>query len=112
MADVSEFDERRRLRRLQRNEDLFQALNRRLEQRVQDARDVDPLRDDPDDPIRYLCECGSRACDARFDMEPGEYARVHARRGDFIVIQGHENTRIETVIDELGDVLHVRKLPL
>jgi predicted NAD/FAD-binding protein len=105
-------DEHHRRRRLQLNEKLFEALNHRLEEQIQELREAGLIPEDPDAPIRYLCECSREDCRERFSLEPEEYQRLHSDPRDCVVLQGHEMLDIEAVVDEIGDLLVVRKRPI
>ena len=102
----------RERRRLQLNEKLFEALNQRLEDQVTDMRRTGAIDDDLDAPIHYMCECSAPDCRERFDMPPREYARLHRRPHDCVVLRGHEIPDIEVVVDVIGDLLRVRKRDL
>jgi len=108
----AERDDFHRLRRLQLNEKLFEALNFRLEEQILELREAGHIPEDPDEPIRYMCECSDPECRERFAMEPHEYSRLHLNPRDCVVLQGHELLEVEVVVEELGDLLVVRKREL
>jgi hypothetical protein len=106
-------DERERRRRLQVNEYLFRALNERIDDRISEMRDADHVPEDPDEPVRYLCECSDAGCRERYDLAPEDFRRVHAHPDDCVVLAGHERLDLEFVIDQPAPgLLLVRKRPL
>jgi hypothetical protein len=91
------------------NEQLMRRINRRIEDRLVRMREEDE-DEDPDAPIAFFCECASQECAARFEAVPSDWQRVHGRRDQFIVREGHEVPGVETVVDRFGsDCLIVRK---
>lgn len=97
------------LRRLVENEKLARSINRRIEAHVAEIRDQEG-DDDADGPILFFCECADATCRERFRATAEEYDAVHRRPDHFVVVQGHENTSIEVVVDHLRRHLIVRKL--
>ncbi|HWH31694.1 MAG TPA: hypothetical protein VNU01_03385 [Egibacteraceae bacterium] len=113
MTIPSDAIERERARRRQRNEQILNGLNERLEERIEEMRDTDLTAGAPGDPIRYLCECSDLDCRGRVEMDPERFADVHRRPQDFVVLPGHEQPDIESVVARLPEqALVVRKYDL
>ena len=89
--------------RIAKNETLFRAANRELEQADQ-AEGVGA-----DQPIEILCECGRQGCSGVITMTIADYDAVHAQDDRFVVVPGHESTEIEKVVEERDGYLVVDK---
>jgi hypothetical protein len=77
--------------RIAKNEALFRAANRELEQATEDAGG--------DGALEVLCECGQEGCSSLIRLTVGEYDGVHSQDDRFVVVPGHENPTIETVVE-------------
>lgn len=97
-------------RRLVENEQIMESLNERLDERVQEIRDE--VGADPDAPIRFFCECSDMDCRGRIALAPARFEQIHRDPALFIILPGHENAAIETVVDTWGDHVIVRKTVL
>ena len=95
-------------RRLVENEQIMESLNQRLEERVQEIREE--ADHDVEAPIRFFCECSDLDCRGRIALEPARFEEVHRDPALFIILPGHENSAIETVVDTWGDHVVVRKM--
>ena len=81
-----------RLTRVAKNEALFRAVNREIE-------DVsDELGVGADGELEVLCECGQDGCTSLIHLTVGEYEQAHEQRDRFIVAPGHETAEIENVV--------------
>jgi hypothetical protein len=98
-----------RARRMRENEELMEELNRRMERMLEEIREDDETAD-ADDPIAFLCECSQLDCRERVRLEPSLFDRIHRDPDQFVLVPGHEVPDIERVVDQVGDVLIVRKL--
>jgi hypothetical protein len=102
MSDVSPSQ-----RRLVENEQIMESLNRRLEERVDEIRTETGAPDS--EPVRFFCECSDLQCRGRIALTPERFERIHRDPALFILLPGHENASIETVVDTWGDHVVVRK---
>src|SRR6266545_4657795 len=82
-----------RTERQARNEALFRATNREIE------RANEELGEGANSEIEVLCECGREGCRAVLSLTIGAYDRIHGERDRFIVLPGHEDTKIERVVE-------------
>jgi hypothetical protein len=86
-----------------RNEAMFRAVNREIEQASEEAG-----RDD-DDRLEVLCECGQDGCGTTLTLTIGEFEGVHGQKDRFVVAAGHENPDIERVVARKEQYLIVDK---
>jgi hypothetical protein len=88
--------------RAARNESLFREVNEniaRLEER-HGATTAEPV---------FLCECANAECAERLPVGPDVYTRVREQPRQFMVIPGHEDSRVEEVVETHRDYLVVAK---
>jgi hypothetical protein len=79
--------------RIARNEALFRSVNERVRRLAATfASDAEP------DPIRFVCECGSSDCAATISLTIRAYEDVRADPAQFMIVSGHENPEVETVV--------------
>jgi hypothetical protein len=57
-----------------------------------------------------LCECGHSTCLQRILVPRELYARVRSTATDFLLVSGHEDPAVETVVEQHSGVLVVRKI--
>jgi hypothetical protein len=87
-----------RQERIAKNETMFRAANRELQQ----GGEADEL-------IEVLCECGRQGCSGLITLTVADYDRVHVQEDRFVVVPGHQSTEIENVVEERSDYLVVDK---
>jgi hypothetical protein len=73
-----------------RTEALFRDVNERI------AESAEGFAADHAD---FVCECGEQACTERVPATLDEYERVRADGRRFLIRPGHENDRIERVVE-------------
>lgn len=103
MSDEPSYSERR----LVENEQIMEALNRRLQEHV--ARIRAEGEGDGPELVSCFCECSDLACRGRIAITPERYEEIHRDPSLFIVLAGHEDETIESVVDTWMDHLIVRK---
>jgi hypothetical protein len=86
--------------RLARNETIYRAVNREIEQASIDAGDRD---------LEVLCECGREGCKGLIPMTASEYDRIHLEPDRFVVLPGHASAEIERIVEETDRYLVVEK---
>ena len=89
--------------RIAKNETVFRAANREIEQADKEAGAG------PDQLIEFLCECGRQECGEVITMTVADYDGVHAQADRFVVLRGHESPEIEKVVEERAGYLVVDK---
>jgi hypothetical protein len=79
--------------RIGRTEALFRDVNERI------AETAD--RFDSDD-AEFVCECADQSCTERVPASLDEYERARADATHFLLRPGHEDTRVERVVERRG----------
>jgi hypothetical protein len=92
-----------REKRLGLNEALWRAANERME-------DWEERHAQAETEL-YYCECDDLSCHEKVDLRHSDYERVRADSSCFLVVQGHEDPEIETVVETQGPWAIVRKEP-
>jgi hypothetical protein len=75
--------------RIAKTEALFRSVNERIAESAQ--------RFEADD-AEFVCECSDSACTDRVAATLDDYEEVRAESTRFLVVPGHEDTRIERVV--------------
>jgi hypothetical protein len=75
--------------RIGRTEAMFRNVNELI---AESARRFDSRESD------FVCECADAACAERVRVTLEEYEHVRAEGTRFLVVNGHEDTRIERVV--------------
>src|SRR5689334_2968206 len=79
------------IRAAARNEELFRAVNERIEAVSTELPGSDPNMD-------FLCECDQIECVAKVTATPAEYEAVRAVPTHFIVLPEHVDVTVEHVV--------------
>lgn len=91
-----------RAARILRDEQSFRAINDRL------CEDLERLPDDGE-PVAFVCECGLADCERTVALTLDEFRAVHADPVRFAILDGHELTDVEDVVESHERFLVVRK---
>jgi hypothetical protein len=79
-------------RRLVENEVLFRGVN--------EATGATAARLGSDQHLyEFMCECSDPSCGRRIRLTLGEYESVRSRGDQFALISGHEDERIERIVE-------------
>ena len=79
-------------RRLVENEALFRGVN--------EAIGTTAARQGEDQHLyEFMCECSDPSCGRRIRLTLEEYESVRSRGDRFALVAGHEDTRIERVVE-------------
>ena len=70
------------------NEILFREVNERIEEISEEGS-----------MLIFLCECDQADCVAQIELTKDEYKTVRANPARFVTLPGHEDTRIERVVE-------------
>jgi hypothetical protein len=89
--------------RMARNEAMYRAVNREIEQASEQAGGA------PNDQLEVLCECGQDDCTTTLALTITEYDEAHGQRDRFVVASGHEHPQIERVVTRKERYLVVDK---
>jgi hypothetical protein len=76
--------------RMARTEALFRDVNERIAETAQ--------RFDSDE-TQFVCECADPECTERVHATLDEYEQVRSDATQFLLVPGHEDTRIERVVE-------------
>jgi len=80
--------------RLARTESLFREVNERI---------AETAAQFGADDVAFVCECGDPACTHRVAAPLDEYEHVRSSPTTFMLREGHEDSRVETVIERQDD---------
>lgn len=84
--------------RTARAEALFRDVNERI---AETADRFDAER------AEFVCECGDQACTERVSASLHEYEQVRADGTHFLLRPGHEDGRVERIVEQRGSRLAV-----
>jgi hypothetical protein len=79
--------------RIARNEALFREVNERIAETAERFES---------DRAEFVCECADQDCTERVEATLAEYERTRADGTHFILQPGHEDPRVERVIERRG----------
>jgi hypothetical protein len=88
--------------RAARNEEIFRDVNKQIEEGA--------AQHGVSGHLPFHCECGGGACVETIEIPPGRYAAIVQERYHFVVIPGHEQSRIERIVETEGHFLVVEKI--
>jgi hypothetical protein len=91
-----------RARRVGLNEALFREVNERIE-------DLNRAFGEVTERMSVVCECGHSQCNERVDVPVSDYERVRADPKTFVLVPGHEDPEVESVVETREDYVVVRK---
>ena len=89
-----------RAERAARNEAIFREANERISEVTEAQRESF---------AQFFCECSDTACTERIDVSLAEYEAVRARGARFALIVGHEDPRVERVVERTDRYVVVEK---
>jgi hypothetical protein len=78
-------------RRVARNEARFREVNEAIERGLWPG--------ERDALTTFRCECARLDCNRLVSITPAEYERVRADGRRFLLLPGHEDTEVETVVE-------------
>jgi hypothetical protein len=92
--------------RLATNEALFREVNERIHEVGENLQVL------PDDELLdFQCECGRPECEDTLSMTPAEYRHVRSDNDRFAVLPGHEDEKLERVMERTERFVVVDKRP-
>ena len=81
-----------------RTESLYRDVNERIAETAQRFYS---------DDAAFVCECSDKECTERVDATLTEYERVRADGTHFLIRPGHEDERVERVVERRGPRLAI-----
>jgi hypothetical protein len=84
--------------KIARTEALFREVNERI---AESAERFDA------DETNFVCECADPACTHRVGTTLEDYERVREEGDTFLLVPGHEDERVEAVVEVVDDQLAV-----
>jgi hypothetical protein len=87
--------------RIARTESLFRNVNERIAESAQRTESED---------VAFVCECGDADCTEKVAAPLGVYEDVRSDGTHFLLAPGHEDERVERVVDERSRYSVVRKV--
>ena len=90
-----------RKERAARNEALFREVNERIKHAT---------LSEPEERLTLLCECGDVDCAQVVELPLADYDGVRKEGEHFFLIEGHEDSAIERVIERKGGLVVVEKV--
>jgi hypothetical protein len=87
--------------RIARTESLFRNVNERIAESAQRIESEDAA---------FVCECGDAGCTEKVAAPLGVYEDVRSDGTQFLLVPGHEDERIERVVEERSRYNIVRKV--
>jgi hypothetical protein len=60
--------------------------------------------------LPFHCECATEACLETIEIPPAEYDRIASHQARFVVVPGHEQPNIETVVESQSRYVVIEKL--
>jgi hypothetical protein len=76
--------------RIARTEALFRDVNERIAETAQ--------RFDSDE-AEFVCECANAECTERVEVTLDQYEQVREDGTQFLLVPGHEDTRVERIVE-------------
>ena len=83
------------------------AVNEARFRRVNEAIEAGHANEDA---IGFVCECGRLGCNDVIELSAAAYERVRSDPRQFVIVPGHEETEVESVIERADGYAIVRKL--
>jgi hypothetical protein len=90
----------RRQRRMAKNEALARHVNDTIEYTSAGGSSTAEL---------FVCECARESCTELLDIELAEYVHVRSHPRRFVLVPGHEEPAIETIVESYSSHLVVQK---
>jgi hypothetical protein len=88
--------------RAARNEEVFREVNKRIEEGAEQHAVASALP--------FHCECGRAFCVETIEIPPARYEAIVHERYHFVVRPGHEDARVERIVETEAGFLVVEKI--
>jgi hypothetical protein len=87
--------------RIARTEALFRNVNERIAESAERFGS---------DEAEFVCECHDQACVDRVEVPLADYEAVRENAARFILLPGHENERVERIVEQRARYRIVEKV--
>jgi hypothetical protein len=84
------------------NEEVFRTVNERIEEGAK--------QHGVDRPLPFHCECGAESCVQTIELAPADYDRVASHVDRFVLIPGHEQPKVESIVERHRSYFVVEKI--
>ena len=88
------------LERIARTEALFREVNERIAETAERFEATE---------TSFVCECGDPTCTHRVEATLAQYERVREEGDTFLLVPGHEDERVEAIVEATNDRAVVEK---
>ena len=89
--------------------ELHAAANEAVLREVNEAIERGLWPGEEDARATFRCECSALECAVFLSLAPRDYERIRAGPRRFVMMPGHENPAIETVVEQTPDYVVVEK---
>ncbi len=101
--------------KLVENEAMFRQKNETVQKDIKtlneialSQRDEEPISEET--VLNFYCECSDENCRLRIPMSLKQYEHIHENRKQFIVVNDHEVSLVENVVERTKHYTVVKKL--
>ena len=94
---------------MQRSREQILAANEAVAREVNEGIERGHWPGEEHLPAAYKCECARIDCNRLIELTPTEYEAVRGHARCFLVAPGHEDPRVETVVERTPEYLVVEK---
>jgi hypothetical protein len=103
-------------RRKAENEVIFRRHNENIQkgfdeikQYAEEDNQKHLIPDNDGIALHFYCECSDENCRLRIPLRTSEYNEIHKNRRQFVIVPGHETSRIEKIVSQEEDYYIVEK---
>jgi hypothetical protein len=83
------------------NEEVFRTINEQIDEGAK--------QHGVEKSLPFHCECGTETCVEKVELPPAEYDRIAANIARFVVVPGHEDSRVEFIVERHDSYAVVEK---
>ncbi len=88
---------------------LQRAANEIVLRKVNEAIERGQWPGEDEEPAAFRCECAELDCNRLLELTPVDYERVRAAPTHFLVVSGHEQPEVESVVETHAGYVVVEK---
>src|SRR5437763_513169 len=94
---------------MHRGQEAQLAQSEHFARKINESMDEERAGDGGAGPRWFVCECAATDCAELVDVGAEKYRQIHANPKHFIVLRGHEEAAIETVVEVHASYVVVEK---